>query len=468
MKKLLLLTCILASTFFYTKATHLMGGEITAKQISGNDYEVCLTLYRDTLGIPITLSAHFEVRDLSGILYGTFQIPYDTFHVLTNIAYGVEIYNYKDTVTLPVDTFPNAQGAFKISFSNCCRNNAILNLQPGNMYLTTTLTLDSNAANSTPYFMAPPIVQANVGTPLQYNPLPIDPDGDSLVWSIDTPLQSRTAYSANYITPADTLNGALSIDPLTGQISWTPKTMGNYVISILVEEYRNGVKIGEIRRDMQFVVTQIVNFMPRINNLGSTIPPDPNGHYKIPFNKNNFHALKFTAQDQDPNDVIQFAAFGEPFILATNPATFTSTPTGNGNEVEGTFSWTPDNSAVRAKPYAVVFRLYDGSFAFDETVLIEVVSSTGIDGVEKPQLKFVYPNPINSNVFIPLNLTNAGEVQIDIFNLLGEKVQSFGKMNYDAGNHIIQKNIDLPTGNYIINVSQNGQVIGNQQISVSK
>ena len=67
MKKLLttlLITLISLSTY----ATHLMGGQIVATNIGGYDYEIKLTAYRDTIGIPMATTAMFEISmDSAGV-----------------------------------------------------------------------------------------------------------------------------------------------------------------------------------------------------------------------------------------------------------------------------------------------------------------------------------------------------------------------------------------------------------------
>jgi hypothetical protein len=49
-------------------------------------------------------------------------------------------------------------------------------------------------------------------------------------------------------------------------VSFTPTTQQVAVICVLVEEYRNGVKIGEIIRDVQFNVTSNSAFCTGNNN----------------------------------------------------------------------------------------------------------------------------------------------------------------------------------------------------------
>ena len=44
----------------------------------------------------------------------------------------------------------------------------------------------------------------------------------------------------------------MSIDVNTGFITCFPETQGLYAFAVLVEEWRNGVKIGETVRDIQY------------------------------------------------------------------------------------------------------------------------------------------------------------------------------------------------------------------------
>ena len=105
MKKLfttLLIGLISLSTF----ASHLMGGQIVATNLGGYEYEIKLTAYRDTMGIPMAPTAMFQITmDSAGVI-----IPITTLTVVADsmsgglvmgvsAAYGVEVYTYTDTIT---------------------------------------------------------------------------------------------------------------------------------------------------------------------------------------------------------------------------------------------------------------------------------------------------------------------------------------------------------------------------------
>ena len=54
-----------------------MGGEIIAENNGGNDYNVLLTIYRDTIGIPTDINQDFSVFDDSGNNIMNFSMTMD-------------------------------------------------------------------------------------------------------------------------------------------------------------------------------------------------------------------------------------------------------------------------------------------------------------------------------------------------------------------------------------------------------
>tara|TARA_R110002074_G_scaffold324144_1_gene494584 strand:+ start:42 stop:1328 length:1287 start_codon:yes stop_codon:yes gene_type:complete len=389
MKKLittLLITLISLSTY----ATHLMGGQIVATNIGGYNYEIQLTAYRDTIGIPMSSFALFEIgRDSAGV-----TIPISTLSVLADstsgglvtgvsAAYGVEVYTYTDTVTLP------GNGYYTISWNDCCRNHAIINMANAgseNFALSTSFTVDSLSPNSSPSYLSLPVAYLPSDTLWQYNPLPFDPDGDSLAWSLVVPLGSNGMVNGYQFLDDTTLysnpSNPFALDSITGELSWNAKMQGNFVAAFLIEEYRNGVKIGEMRRDMQYiVVSDTSNYLPIISNMMS-FPSNSGGYPYVVISPSQNYSVSLLASDPNINDVVTLNAFGEPFNLQTSSPSFLTFSTGNGNEIEGIFSWTPNVLDVRTQPYLVVFRVSDGFFNFDYTVQIEVSSTTSVQELE--------------------------------------------------------------------------------------
>ena len=113
-----------------------------------------------------------------------------------------------------------------------------------------------------------------------------------------------------------------------------------------------------------------------------SFPTNPGGYPYVVISPSQNYSVSLLASDPNVNDVVTLNAFGEPFNLQTSSPSFLTFSTGNGNEIEGIFSWTPDMLDVRTQPYLVVFRVSDGFYNFDYTVQIEVSSVTSVEELE--------------------------------------------------------------------------------------
>ncbi len=143
--------------------------------------------------------------------------------------------------------------------------------------------------NSSPVFDIPKGDYACVNTPFVFDFGATDPDGDRLAYSRVTPYSGTSSrvqphpaaltppeFRAGPYNPVQWINGIslsnvipgpapLRVNPATGQLSFTASRLGLYVFSVLCEEYRDGRKIGEVRRDFQIMVIDCpVNFGPQV------------------------------------------------------------------------------------------------------------------------------------------------------------------------------------------------------------
>lgn len=84
-----------------------------------------------------------------------------------------------------------------------------------------------------------------------YNSGAIDPDGDSLVYSLVPP------YTSNYSFPT------YSLDPITGDLYLTPDSLGKLVIALRIDEWRtNGsdtYHVGNVTREMTIDVVSLTS-----------------------------------------------------------------------------------------------------------------------------------------------------------------------------------------------------------------
>jgi hypothetical protein len=473
MKKLqLLLFALVLFTTTNINASHLMGGELTAQHISGNDYYIELTLYRDASGNNAQISPTWKIyayNNTTNALIDSIITAYTSPSgmLLNFYPYNVEAYFFKDTITLP------GPGEYRFETRSCCRNGAIQNLVNPlglSMQLETIVTVPVTGVNSTPTFLVPASVWLNINTPWTYNPLPIDVDGDSLYWSIDTPLTDHAIYAV-YNTPPGNTSLPFSIDSQTGVISWSANTLGNFQASILVDEFRNGVKIGQIRRDMQFiVVNNFSNIAARITNW-SSFPHDANNFPHVVLAPNQPFQYTFLFEDPDQVDPVWIMGFGETFSRTNNPATLV-----HSASFQAVYDWTPTQADVRSEPYIHVLRLSDRNpqnivpyFITDETFLVTVANGVGINETKAPlSITNIYPNPAKDIITISLDLLEPSLLSIDIYDITGRTIKSISPQKFNNGITLTQISVaGLSNGQYFIKIKSK-EIIETKRFIINK
>ena len=410
-------------------------------------------------GVPISTIASFSFVDsISGNSFNV-SIPYDT--AVTVLVPGVEEYVYEAIVT-----FPNT-GSWYVSYEECCRNAAILNMtMPGgeSHHFYSIVLIDS--ANSTPVFLNPPIVLAQENVPFYYNPLPFDIDGDSIAWSLDVPLSSNGVPVAGYVLPSSDSLVPFNMDPITGEITFLPNMLGNFQVSVRVKEYRSGVQIGEITRDMQLIVVQSLN-TPAVLMISSNSAPFNGKSYTI--SPNAAFSINVTIFDQD-NQGLTLAGRGEAFGLALNPAML-SVVNGASNAT-ATVSWTPNSSQARTAPYVIGLRVSEnyGNMVFQSDVSVSLKVGVGVTGINEnsndAQLS-LSPNPAADQFNIQFVSKSNSDVAIDLMTVDGKNVAQFVNTEIASGLNVIQvNNLHLAKGIYIVRLNQDGKFLGMQRLVI--
>jgi gliding motility-associated-like protein len=225
----------------------------------------------------------------------------------------VDQYWYEVTFTLPPIT-----GGYYISFQRCCRNGSINNLvDPGGTganywtLIPDARTLSNKKENNSAVFKELPPNFLCTNTPLKFDHSALDVDGDSLVYELFRPFTGGTSnaprpdqgangdlqmppfsqitWSAGYID-TNPINGnpPLQIDSKTGYLTLTPTKTGQFVVGILVKEYRKGQLIGTTRRDYQFNVQSCV-----IDVVASYFVPTFICGYKYKFQNKSSSAQRY-------------------------------------------------------------------------------------------------------------------------------------------------------------------------------
>ena len=126
--------------------------------------------------------------------------------------------------------------------------------------------------NSSPVITAQPIPYNCVNQPVIYNFGVYRPDGDSLHFSLINAMTGSGMFChINLGYSGATPIQGVSIDPNTGEITFTPTIVGNFVFAVLIEEFNSsGQLVGSIIQDFQFEIITCTNINPTPPTAGIT------------------------------------------------------------------------------------------------------------------------------------------------------------------------------------------------------
>lgn len=278
---------------FLTNASHIVGGELSYNCLGGNTFEIKLTVYRDCFyGAPNAIfdpEASIGIFDANNELVlslmeapgGQLLIPAtvdDTLDIIISDPclfapsdICVHSMTYTDTIVLPP-----ISGGYQLVYQRCCRNSSISNIissfDTGASFVIDISEIALLECNSSPQFNAMPPVFLCINEPFVFDQSVIDVDGDSLVYSLCTPLDGASFDNPrpqpplpppydpiNWQNPPYSLTNLLGgipleIDPTTGIVTATPNTQGIFLVGMCIQEYRNGELISETRREFQYNV----------------------------------------------------------------------------------------------------------------------------------------------------------------------------------------------------------------------
>lgn len=324
-------------------ATHNRAGEITYKHLSGLTYEFTITTYTKTSSIDAD-------RDELQIFWGD-----GTASVLARSSAIELANNVKRNQYIGSHTY---SGPFRyvVYVIDPNRVESVINMQNSvnvPFYLEDTLNiLDPTVLgyNSSPILLNPPIDFGNVGEVFVHNPNAYDPDGDSLSYRLIPPKQSLGFNVPGYVSPdkiGSGPNNILQLNEKTGEIRWdAPQRQGIYNIAILITEYRNGIMVGTIVRDLQIII-----------QAANNQPPIIEGKSLICVVAGDVIDESYIAEDPNTMDVVTLSSNGAPYLLSINNAEFLTH--GIGNPTSANFYWETNCSHLRNTDYQIVVKAED-------------------------------------------------------------------------------------------------------------
>lgn len=381
------LLCIFSGIVTNAQASHNLAGEITLRPLGGGQYEVTLTTYTDpTLAGVDRCTADIQVYSASNnqFLFALTGIPRQNGpfidqvfpgavtcdpgihmgeYIYTNATYNVKKNLYQDTVTL-------SPGIYSFYYFDMARYDNVINIpNAGNKAFTvynTVIISPILSNNDTPIFLNHPIDFACTGRVWTHNPGGYDANGDSLVYSL-APCMEMNGTSIptpvpilGYQFPSD-FGGTLTIDPQTGLVTWdSPQIIGVYNLAIKVVEYRNGLAVDSLIRDMAIYVSPCDNEPPVIETITDTC-----------VQAGDTLVIDIAYYDPDfPDDSIYCflnnggAINNGPFAVPISPATIVFNPGGSppvehDDTVRARITWITDCSHVRNQFYQVDLFVHD-------------------------------------------------------------------------------------------------------------
>lgn len=281
-----------------SSATHLIGGDLIYTCLGGNNFRIEFILYQDCTNPIETSGAIAADNPLRWAIYSGNAVDSPT----RALFFTSGVIDITDFDVIPVEfsndcvsniprvcmrasrfstvvNLPPNRGGYTILYQRCCRNQAVLNLMdPGNIGMTLfnyiPPFIDGQCSNNSPIFKNVPPQVICKDNPFRYDFSASDPDGDSLVYrlcsalpggSVADPVPSGPSIrmptnGLTYRAPLSAQNPVnafppIAIDPITGEMTGKPTAMGRFIVTVCVDEYRNGRKINTISRDVQFTVT---------------------------------------------------------------------------------------------------------------------------------------------------------------------------------------------------------------------
>jgi gliding motility-associated-like protein len=286
---------ILCSILWSNKAsaTHAAGGELLYEWVSDSTYKLIFKFYRDCAGSapePATVSVCY-LNECTGFV-GAVALPkkggangnevgtgcpgYPTKCASTsNTLPGYREWIYEANVTLP-----SRCTTWRFFTSISARNNAITNLvSPGSQTLYIEATLNNVVAqgNSSPQFTVAPVPYVCINMPYAFNNGAVDINGDVMRFQnirprnggsscVPFPAINDIGYTSGFSLPSNPFatGNTFSLDSMTGEMTFTPTAVQIAVVSIRVKEYRNGVEIGSVMRDIQIIVRSDCSTAPQV------------------------------------------------------------------------------------------------------------------------------------------------------------------------------------------------------------
>ena len=298
-KSIILLTVFVLASFS-GNASHSLGGDITWKCVGG-EYVFQLTFYRDCNEADINpVSENIGVWNHPTL--SQIQVDFisrtDMSPLCTQVAGGpqpltcgiganggngsgaIEKIIYQSAPITIIGTPPSAGWIF--TYQTFSRGSSTNLLNPSLYGITLvskifeTPNIASGCVDNSAQFLQDPYFVSCVGEPYEYNMNAVDPDLDSLNIFFGVPMDDflvgagvynppvdpapvpyQSGFTFNTPTPGPAMNASnidAQINPTNGNLTFFSNNVGNYVVKIVAQSFKNGVLVSEVEREIQLTI----------------------------------------------------------------------------------------------------------------------------------------------------------------------------------------------------------------------
>jgi len=405
------------------KATHLIGGSITYTYVGkfNNSYRylVKVDMFRDCSTFHLPQGQQFPTPFDQTIDVGIYERKLDpntgdtalyntlTIKLLSDVSVnppntgccGPAGNSYLDSIcinegiyTAEVD-LPASNYGYYMLYARCCRNTMVnVPTNVGETYFA--IIPPTSIINNTPQFTAVPTPYICAHDTVTVSYATVDPDGDSLVYSLEQPYAGGDAnnaipavptyfnsaidlvgvpYNISYSPqfPTGNKGGYASIDKVTGILRVYATLQGRYAIAVDVYEYRKGVFISKTRRDVQLIVINScgLNDAPkRIPILNDTITIDKtlSSIYRTEAGKELVFGIRFVADNSKPAPCPVNISSVKAAGFINNPTGFKHAPSLSSAVYDSVdhsatlyFTWQTSCEDANANPYTFTLSVTD-------------------------------------------------------------------------------------------------------------
>ena len=364
MKKLAIFILFLCLAGYPSFATHQRAAEITYRHVTGLTYEVTIITYTYTPSPADRPELTINWGDgTSSVLKRTRKV-----NLPDNVSLNEYEYDPAQGAVTNRHTY-SSPGTYLLSMEDPNRNYGVVNI-PNSvnvpMYVQTELVINPFLGyNNSPVLLNSPIDVGCVGQVFIHNAGAYDIDGDSLSYRLVECKTTGGIDIPGYTYPE--ASTSFSINAVSGDVVWdAPVLQGEYNIAFVIEEWRSGVKIGSVTRDMQIEIVACNNKPPVILSLSDTC-----------ITAGSLLNIPIRAYDPDGNDVA-ITTTGGPFEVEESPAFIDPDPATGPDTVTTAFIWETVCNHVQNQPYQVFIKAEDNDFPVSlvsyKTLSVKVVS----------------------------------------------------------------------------------------------